>query len=307
TDADEFSDSLKGEFSGIGAEIGTKNDELQIIAPLPDTPAERAGVRARDRIVAIDGEESIRMPVGEAVMKIRGERGTDVVLTLGRMTKNAEGDEETELLDVTITRDVIHVDSATMTDLEDGVFHIEIRAFNEDAAVTFAELVDEARSNGMKSLIVDVRNNPGGFLDRAITMTGEWLKGEVVVQQRKQGKITDKFYGTGRGILRGVPTIVLVNEGSASASEILAGALQDYDLATVVGMQTFGKGSVQDYIEYSDGSAFKITVSEWLTPDGRSINEEGIVPDVEVEMTSEDYNADKDPQLEKAIELLQNP
>jgi len=304
--AEEFSDSLKGEFSGIGAEIGVKDDELQIIAPLPDSPAERAGVRARDLIIAIDGEDALYMPVQEAVMKIRGTKGTSVDLTLGRRNSSSDTDGDMEFLDVTIVRDTIVVKSARLIDQGNGIFQIEVRSFNDDAADTFADLVDEALERDAKGLIIDIRNNPGGFLDRAITMTGEWLKGDVVVQQSKQGEITEQLRGTGRGILKGMPTVVLINEGSASASEILAGALQDYGLATVVGMTTFGKGTVQDYIEYYDGSALKITISEWLTPKGRSIDKEGITPDIEVEMTQEDYNADRDPQLDRALEILKN-
>ncbi len=304
--AEEFSDSLKGEFSGIGAEIGVKDDELQIIAPLPDSPAERAGVRARDLIIAIDGEDALYMPVQEAVMKIRGTKGTSVDLTLGRRNSSSDADGDMEFLDVTIVRDTIVVKSARLIDQGNGIFQIEVRSFNDDAADTFADLVDEALERDAKGLIIDIRNNPGGFLDRAITMTGEWLKGDVVVQQSKQGEITEQLRGTGRGILKGMPTVVLINEGSASASEILAGALQDYGLATVVGMTTFGKGTVQDYIEYYDGSALKITISEWLTPKGRSIDKEGITPDIEVEMTQEDYNADRDPQLDRALEILKN-
>jgi carboxyl-terminal processing protease len=302
SEAEEFSENLKGEFSGIGAEIGVKNDELQIIAPLPDSPAERAGLRPRDLIVAVDGEDSISMPVEEAVTKIRGERGTDVVLTIGRRN----GDEDPEFLDVTVTRDLIVVKSARMIDEGHGIYRIEIRSFNEDLTETFDALVDEALAKDAKALIVDVRNNPGGLLDRAIDVAGEWLKDEVVVQQRKRGEITDRLRGTGRGRLKGLPTVVLINEGSASASEILAGALQDYGMGTLIGMTTFGKGSVQDYIEYDDGSALKVTISEWLTPAGRMIDEEGIEPDIEVEMTAEDYNADRDPQLDRAIEFLTN-
>lgn len=306
TEAQEFSDSLKGEFSGIGAEIGVKDDKLQIIAPLPDSPAERAGVRARDLIVQIDGEDSLDMPVGKAVMNIRGKKGTDVVLTLGRTVVNDQGHEELELIDTTITRDTIVVKSARMNDMDNGIFHIEIRSFNEDAADTFNDLVNNALRNNAKGFVIDVRNNPGGYLDRAVMIIGEWLNGDVVVQQKKQSGDIEQLRGIGSGRLKGIPTVVLINEGSASASEILAGALQDYGIATVVGMQTFGKGSVQDYLEYEDGSALKITVSEWLTPKGRSIDQEGIEPDVIVEMTIEDFNADEDPQLEKALEILKN-
>jgi carboxyl-terminal processing protease len=303
SEAEEFTESLRGEFSGIGAEIGTKDGNLQIIAPLPDSPAERAGIRARDLIVSIDGVDSLNAPVEEAVMRIRGEKGTDVVLTLGR-ERGTDG--EIELFDVTITRDTIIVKSARMEDLGGGIFLIEIFSFNEDAADTFMGLADEAIARNAKGLIIDVRNNPGGYLDGAVSVAGEWLKGEVVVQQSRQGEVTEKLRGTGRGALKNMPTAVLVNEGSASAAEILAGALQDYGLATIVGAKTFGKGSVQDFVEYADGSALKITVSEWLTPNGRSIDEQGIEPDVEVQMTEEDYDAGNDPQLDKAVEIVKS-
>lgn len=304
SEAETFEESLRGEFSGIGAEIGVKDDQLQIIAPLPDTPADRAGVRARDLIVEIDGEESLQMDVGEAVSKIRGEQGTEVVLTLGRSAVNEKGEQDIELIETPIVRDVIVVKSARYFDKGGGVYHIEIRSFNEDVAATFAALVDEIAQKKPKGIIIDVRNNPGGFLDRVVTMLGEWLPGEEVVLQRRQGEIVERFRADRGGRLKGIPTVVLIDEGSASASEILAGALQDYEVATIVGKTSFGKGSVQDYIDYDDGSAMKVTVSEWLTPLGRSINEEGIVPDLEVERTVEDYNADRDPQLDKAIEIL---
>jgi carboxyl-terminal processing protease len=302
TEAEEFTESLRGEFSGIGAEIGVKDGNLQIIAPLPDSPAERAGIRARDLIVSIDGIDSINMPVEEAVMRIRGEKGTDVVLTLGR----ERDDGELDLFDVTVTRDIIIVKSARMENLGDGVFLIEISSFNEDAADTFGDLADEAIAQNAKGMIIDVRNNPGGYLDGAVFVAGEWLKGEVVVRQSRGGEVIDTLRGTGRGLLKGMPTAVLINEGSASAAEILAGSLQDYGLAVIVGVKTFGKGSVQDFVEYDDGSALKITVSEWITPNGRSIDEHGIEPDVEVQMTEEDYDAGNDPQLDKAVEIVKS-
>jgi carboxyl-terminal processing protease len=308
TEAKEFNDAMNGEFSGIGAEIGMKNNSLQIISPLPGSPAEKAGIKARDLILKINGEESVTMPVTEAVAKIRGPKGTDVTLTIGHPSdppkKDAQGNDILDIRDVKITRDTIVVKSAKLIDKGNGIFDIEIRSFNADAAETFNALVDEAIGKGAKSFVIDVRNDPGGYLDRAIEISGEWLNGDVVVLQRKQGEITERYTGTGSGKLRGIPTVVLVNEGSASAAEILAGALQDYGAAKIVGVKTFGKGSVQNLIDYGDGSAMKITISEWLTPKGRSIDKEGIVPDVEVKISTEDENAGKDPQLDKALEIL---
>lgn len=305
--AETFLDDLSGEFSGIGAEIGVRDGGLQIIAPLPDSPAERAGVRARDLILQVDGEESLQMSVEEAVMKIRGQKGTPVVLTLGRVNAEIE-DSPTgilETIEVTIVRDTIEIQSVYSREEEEGIFVIDVRSFNADTQDAFAEAVDEVMSHHqVKGIVIDLRNDPGGYLDIAVGIAGEWIARDVVVQQRERGEITSQYGSEGRGILEGVKTVVLVNEGSASASEILAGALQDYEHATIVGTQTFGKGSVQEYQEYADGSALKVTVAEWLTPLGRSINHEGIVPDVEVELTEEDFNEGTDPQLSRALELI---
>ncbi len=303
-DAKAFEDGMKGEFSGIGAEIGRKKDVLQVIAPLPETPAEKAGVRAGDLILEINGEDSTGMDVVEAVTKIRGEKGTTVKIKFGRMTKDASGADKADTFEVSIVRDTIVVKSARLKELKNGIVQIEISNFNDDAADTFAKLVKEALSKNPKGIIIDLRNNPGGYLDRATYMLGSWLPGQEVVLRRRQGDIIERLKGEGDGALKNVPTVVLINEGSASASEIMAGALQDYGIAKIVGATSFGKGSVQDYIQYEDGSGAKITISEWLTPKGRSITEEGIVPDIAVPLTEEDINAERDPQLDKAVELL---
>ncbi len=305
-DAEEFANSLKGEFSGIGAEIGMKNGQLQIISPLPDSPAEKAGIKPRDLIVKINDEDSLNMPVDEAVSKIRGPKGTEVKLQLARLKprQDSKAAPDYETIDLTITRDTIVVKSVRVKPESDGLYVIEIRNFNADVEESFREAVDQVIDKKAKGIVIDVRNDPGGYLDKAIAVAGEWIKDDIVVEQRERGEITERYRGNGRGLLKNMPTVVLVNEGSASASEILAGALQDYGIAKIVGKKTFGKGSVQDYKEYSDGSAVKITIAEWLTPKGRSINKEGIVPDVEVELTPEDANAERDPQLDKALELL---
>jgi carboxyl-terminal processing protease len=314
--AKEFSDSLKGEFQGIGAEIGIRDEQLQIIAPLPDTPADRAGLRAGDYILAVNGTSTSDMTVEQAVMHIRGEKGTTVTLNIGRINKVEVIDDETgeskikeepEVFDVPIIRDVIQVKSVRTEWPEERIAKIQITNFNEDTAIEFKKQVKDIMAQNPVGLILDMRNNPGGFLDRSISVAGEWTGSKIVVVEQRKGKIIDEFRGTGSGRLSAIPTVVLVNEGSASASEIVAGALQDHKLATLIGMQTFGKGSVQDYTEFSDGSAVKITVAEWLTPNGRSINQKGIEPDIKVDFTLENYNENTDPQLDKAIEFIKNP
>jgi carboxyl-terminal processing protease len=307
--AKEFNESLAGKFEGIGAEIGIKNDQLQIIAPLPEMPAEKAGLRAGDFILKIDETDTVGMSVEKAVSLIRGPKGTEVALTIGRYKTETDKDgKETkapETLEVKITRDTIVVRSVRSKYLDEHrLAHIEISNFNQDTAQEFSKAINDALNREVKGIILDLRNDPGGYLDRAISIAGEWTGDMVVVKERRQGKIVDEFHGTASGRLKNFPTVVLVNEGSASASEIVAGALQDYQLAKIVGKTTFGKGSVQDYQEFPDKSSIKMTIAEWVTPLERSIDKKGIVPDIEIDRTIEDYNANRDPQLDKAIELL---
>ena len=194
--------------------------------------------------------------------------------------------------------------SVTTEFLPNGIAVIGVNHFNTDTTDEFSKAVDAVLAKDVKGIILDMRSDPGGFLDRATAVAGEWVGDKVVVSERRQGKIVDEFHGTGDSRLKGIPTVVLVDEGSASAAEIVAGALQDYKMATIVGTKTFGKGSVQDYTDLADGTAVKITIAEWLTPNGRSINEIGITPDITVERTEEDINAQRDPQRDKAVELL---
>jgi carboxyl-terminal processing protease len=296
-DAKDFDDDLAGTFEGIGAEIGIKDDILTIIAPLPDTPADKAGLRSGDKVYAIDGESTAGITIDEAVEKIRGPRGTDVVLSVFH-----EGDSGVH--DVTITRGVIVVKSVYTETLDNNIFKIEVSNFNEDTKQLFDEAVLKILQNNPKGIILDLRHNPGGYLDTAIEMASEWVEdGAVVYEQYTDGyKLAHE--SRGRALLKDFETVVLVNQGSASASEIVSGALQDYDEATIIGRHTFGKGSVQSLVNLDDGSSIKITIAKWLTPDGRSINDEGVMPDFKVDLTKEDYEGDKDPQLEAAIEYL---
>ncbi len=292
----EFEEELAGTFEGIGAEIGIRNDILSIIAPLPGTPAEEAGLKAGDKIYAIDGESTADMAVDEAVRKIRGSRGTTVTLTISH-----DGMEKAK--DVIITRATIVVKSVKAEE-KDGVYVVKISDFGGDTVDLFNNEVIKILEKNPKGIILDLRNNPGGYLDAAIDVTSEWIdKGIVVAEKFSEDKKID-YEARGRARLKDYKTVVLVNKGSASASEIVAGALKDYGKAAIIGEKTFGKGSVQAMDSFTDGSSVKITVAKWLTPKGSYINETGIEPDVVVEMTDEDYNADKDPQMEKAMEVL---
>jgi carboxyl-terminal processing protease len=297
--ADEFEEDLTGTFEGIGAEIGIKNDILTVIAPLDGMPAQKAGLLAGDKIYAIDGEITADLTVDEAVSKIRGPKGTDVVLTISH-----NGFDMVE--DITITRGVIKVSSVQTNRLDNGLFLIKISNFSDDTYSAFNTAVAEILRIDPKGIIIDLRNNPGGYLDTAIELASEWVEEGVIVRERFSEEEVNDYLARGRARLKDYPTTVLVNGGSASASEILAGALRDYGQATIVGEKTFGKGSVQTLEEFADGSSLKITVAEWLTPSGDCINEIGIEPNIEVDLTIEDYNNDRDPQLDKAIEIMLN-
>lgn len=305
----EFQEELKGKFEGIGAEIAIKKERLTIVAPLPDSPAERAGLKAGDKVFKIDDYDTTGISLDEAVKRIRGPKGTKVVLSVWRENKK----EET--LEIEIIRDEIKFKSVKWEMKEGNIGYIKVSHFNEDTSRVFKQAVDDVLARNPRGIILDLRNNPGGYLERAIDMASYWVdQGPIVVEQfgknyQEEALPIDKrrVYGsTLDPVLKGKKTVILINKGSASGSEIVAGALQDYGLATLVGERTFGKGSVQELEELSNGSSVKITVAKWLTPNGRAIDKEGIAPDIEVELTDEDYNEDRDPQLDKAIELLSN-
>lgn len=294
----EFQSDLKGEFSGIGAEIGRKNNMIMIIAALPGTPAEKAGLKSGDRILAVDKKDVVDLSADQVVSFIRGEKGTKVTLSI--LSKG-----ENTAKDVTITRDKISVPSVSYQK-ENGIAVIKITSFNDDTSKVFENTARKILNDSPKGLIIDLRGNPGGYLDKAVDLAGYWLEpGQVVVREEFADKSRNLEHKAAGSIsLRKFKTVVLVNEGSASASEILAGALQDYNIAQLVGQKTYGKGSVQQLIDLRSDSALKITVAKWLTPMGTSIEPDGITPDELVELTIDDYNNDQDPQMDKARELI---
>ncbi|MBT7553100.1 S41 family peptidase, partial [bacterium] len=296
--AEEFNRELNGSFFGIGAEIGRKGGYLVVVAPLPDTPAENAGLKAGDRIFAIDGEDTSFLSTDQAVAMIRGEKGAEVILTV--VSKN-----DTTPKEIKIIRGKIEIPSVVYT-LEDEIATIQITSFNSDTDNRFTKIAQQVLRDNPKGVILDLRNNPGGFLDVAVDIAGSWLEsGDVVVREVFSDQRDNQDYKTMNKVdLSGFKTVILINEGSASASEILAGALQDYEKAQLIGETTFGKGSVQQLFELEDGSSIKLTVANWLTPKGRTIEEQGIEPDILVEYTIEDYENDLDPQLDRAKQLI---
>ena len=294
--AESFNQQLDGTFYGIGAEIGLdESANIVVVAPIEGTPADVAGLRPEDRILAIDGVDTFGLTVNEAVEKIRGENGTPVTLSIGRAKQDP--------FDVQIVRDEIKIDSVTWEVRDDGIALISVNVFNEDTPGLFAQAVQDIQSKGVDEMILDLRNNPGGLLDGSTILAGYWIGDKVAVIE-DTGEEKKDLRGRGVPVLAEMQTVVLVNGGSASAAEILAGALQDYAKATVIGEQTFGKGSVQEYHDLPDGSAVKITVARWLTPLGRSIDKEGIAPDEVVAYSLDDVHADTDPQLEAAVDFL---
>ena len=298
TDSSQFQQDLKGNFEGIGAEIAVKNSQLIIVAPLSDTPAERAGLQPKDMIIKINGTSTKDVTAAEAVNLIRGPKGTKVILSVFREGFEAPKDFE-------IIRDSITVKSVTWEIKDYDIAYVKIRQFNEDTVPLLDKAIIEIIANKkIKNIILDLRNNPGGYLQSAIEVGGEWVGTEIVVSERLRDGQAINHASNRFPRLAGYKTVVLVDGGSASASEIVAGALQDWGKAKLVGAKTFGKGSVQDLVNLNDGSSVKITIAKWFTPNGRSIDEQGIEPDIKVEMTAEDYDKDKDPQLNKAIETI---
>lgn len=300
-----FNEDIRGNFEGVGMEIGIRNSTLVVIAPLRGTPAERAGIQSGDRIREIDGTSTEGMTVDEAVQLIRGERGTTVELTIQR-----EG--ESELRTIPVTRAVIEIPTIE-TSLElgaapsDNVFVIRLFNFSAISPGLFRRALRDFVESGTDKLIVDVRGNPGGFLEASVDMASWFLPTGAVVVSEDFGEGEDVRHHRSKGydiFTDQLKMVVLINQGSASASEILAGALREHGVATLIGERTFGKGSVQELVDITSDTSLKVTIARWLTPNGNSISDGGLTPDIEVSVTEDDVVAGRDPQLERALEYL---
>jgi carboxyl-terminal processing protease len=295
----QFQEDIKGSFEGIGAEIGIRKEVLTIISPLKDSPAEKAGLKGGDKVLKINDTTTADLALDEAVRLIRGPKGTEVKLIVLR-------DSFDKVKEIKIIRDTIRIIILTTEKKNDGIFVIKLNHFTQNAAWEFRKAVQEFYQSGSQKLILDMRNNPGGFLNVAVDIASWFLPaGEVVTKERVAEGEREIYRSAGYKLLEKVPTVVLVNEGSASASEIVAGALRDVRGIKLVGTKTFGKGSVQEVVPLPEGASLKITVAKWLTPKGQEINGKGLEPDVKVELPKEEEKAEeKDWIMEKGIEVV---
>lgn len=297
-DAEEFNKELTGNIGGgIGAEIGVRNGQPNIIRTLPDNPAETAGLHAGDVILAINDESADGWDAERAVRSIRGEAGTTVKLLVKRAQESKE---------FTITRQIINNPSVS-SDLRGDVGIVTVNRFDQETVSLVRKTVDDLKNRGMKKLVVDMRGNGGGYLDAAPGVAGMWLNDKLVVSVKATKGGEQRLYSEGDVLLSGMKTAFVVNAGSASATEIVAGALKHYKATTIVGEKTFGKGTVQELVPLGGDAMLKVTIKRWYIPDGSNIDKKGIKPDVEVGLTQADLDAGRDPQIEKAIEVVNKP
>jgi len=295
-----FSENISGKFEGVGMEIGIREGYLQVISPLEGTPAQKAGLRPGDRIIKVDGEETKNFTIEDAVGKIRGPKGSEVVLTIFR-------EDWGETRDVSVVRSVIKIPSLKWEMKEDNIAHIRLYHFTQGSRADFRKAAIEILNSPAERIVLDMRNNPGGYLT-VVQDIGGWFfdRGELIALEDFGEGETEEYKSEGSGQFSEYPVVCLINEGSASGAEILAGALRDNNNVSLIGKQSYGKGSVQELIALRNGSHVKVTIAKWLTPKGLSITDVGLTPDIEVELTEDDYNAGRDPQLEKAIEVVKS-
>lgn len=296
-----FEEEVRGSFEGVGMEIAIKDKILTVVAPLKNTPAERAGIQPGDQILKIDKLYTGGMTVEEAIKNIRGPRGTTVTLAIKR-----NGGIE----DIKVTRDVINIPTIDTKLRDDGVFVISLYNFSANSANLFRDALREFIQSGSDKLVLDLRNNPGGYLESAVDMASFFLPlGKTVVIEDSGANEKQKAErSTGYNVFtENLKMVIIINEGSASASEILAGALHEHGIAKLIGEKSFGKGSVQELIEITPETSLKVTIARWLTPKGKSISENGLEPDIKVEVTAKDLEKKLDPQMDKAVAILLDP
>lgn len=293
-DAADFDNQLSGTFSGIGAELGKdEQGNIVVIAPIAGFPAEKAGLKSKDIVIEVDGSSTTGASISDTVTKIRGEKGTKVNLTVVR--------NKSQQLNLEITRDTITIPSVESKILDGNIGYMKISRYGDDTTELAQKAAQDFKQKNVKGVILDVRSNPGGLLDAAVSVSNLWLEpGKTILQEKRDNVVIRSYKAENTPILGGIPTIVLIDEGSASASEITAGALHDNKVATLIGVKSFGKGSVQQLEELGDGSVLKVTIARWFTPNGININKEGIKPDTEVKLDEEKFKTGVDTQLEAA-------
>ncbi len=296
-----FVEQSEGHFVGIGAQLGIKDNKITVVSPIEGSPAEKAGLKAGDVILKVNGNEITEPNLDKTIAVIRGEKGQEVTLTVSR--------EGTEYLDITIVRDEIKVVSVRGEIIDGNIGYIQISSFDEDVAKNFKDKIVELKSQGMQGMILDLRGNPGGFLDEAVKVASQFIpKGEVVTYTIDKYDKKQEAKSVG-GEAEGMPLVILIDGGSASASEVVTGALRDYEAGTIVGTTSFGKGIVQQLIEFKDGNGgLKVTTSKYYTPKGENIHKIGIKPDIEVEIPKDilekEYDRSIDPQFNKGLEVI---
>ena len=294
-----FESEIKGSFGGVGMEIGLRKGILTVISPIKGTPAFKAGIKPGDKILKIDEKETLGISTDEAVRLIRGEPGTSVGLLI--LSEASDAPRE-----VSITREIIQI-PVIDTEVRDNVFIIQLYNFSERTPQEFQSAIKKFSTSGTDRIILDLRNNPGGFLEVAVDVSSWFLEsGQIVAREKFKNGDETLYRSRGYKTKNNLPLVVLVNSGSASASEIVAGALRDHKAATMVGQKTFGKGSVQELIDLTGDTSLKITIARWLTPNGDSISESGLIPEVEIKNTEDDESKGIDRELEKAIETVKN-
>jgi len=298
-DAKKFDEDLSGSFGGIGAEIGIRKGQLMVISPLKGNPAEEVGLKSGDKILEVDKKSTANFTIDQAVELIRGKEGTKVTLLIFR-------DGWKEPKEFEITRRIVEAPTLDFEMKDNNIAYIQLYSFNAKAFALFNESAFRAMSEGAKGIVLDLRNDPGGYLDIAVQIAGWFFEpGQTVVKENIQGKDFETLKASGNGYFSKMPVVALVNGGSASASEIMAGALRDNNGVKLVGEKTFGKGSVQELQNLPGGSTMKVTIAEWLTPNGSHINKKGLDPDYEVKMPDDGViNGKNDVQLEKALEII---
>jgi len=296
----EFDQNLSGELEGIGTELTVREGQLMVVTALKDSPAEKAGLQSGDILYKIDGSLTSDMTLFDAIMKIRGEKGTKITLTIVRGKK--------EPFDVVLTRDTVNVESVSMEDEKDGIYTISINQFNDSTKPEFEDKLNDLILHNPKGLVLDLRNNGGGYLDISVDILSELLPGKVeaVTIKRRNSADDETMYVSGNAKLGETPMVVLINDGTASASEIVAGAIQDHKRGIVMGETSFGKGSVQEVAKLPDDSSLRMTIAKWYTPSGKTIDHVGITPDIEVKLTDEDAEKGLDPQLDAAVKYLRD-